>query len=317
MEILYTLPTRPDPASAQASLRRGAATFGNFDGVHLGHRALLAVVRQAAERSGGPATVVTFDPHPLRLLRPERAPRAVDTLQGRLEWLERVGVDRTVVLRFDQALAERSAQWFANEVLIDGLGAAEIVLGPDTRFGHRGAGDLQLLQQLAAPRGVTVTPCAALSWGGQPVSSSRVRHEVAAGRVEEAAQLLGRPWSLHGTVVRGDARGRTIGFATANLEAPSQIQPAAGVYACRALLADGRVLGAVTNCGVRPTFGHDAWRVEAHLFDFAGDLYDQPLRLAFLQRLRGEQRFASAAELVAQIAVDAEQARQVLRRAEP
>lgn len=314
MEILYTLPDQSIAAQPGDRSRRGAVTFGNFDGVHLGHRALLGIVRQAAERTGGPATVVTFDPHPLRLLRPDRAPRAVDTLDGRLERLAEVGVDRVLVLHFDLALAAQSAEWFAQSVLLDGLGAAEIVIGPDTRFGHLGRGDLALLQALAAPRGVTVTPCGALTWGGEPVSSSRVRHEVAAGRVDEADVLLGRPWSLDGGVVHGDERGRTIGFPTANLQAPDQIQPAAGVYACRARLADGRVLGAVTNCGVRPTFGHDAWRVEAHLFDFAGDLYDQRLRLEFLQRLRGEQRFASAAELIAQIRQDAQEARAILAR---
>jgi riboflavin kinase/FMN adenylyltransferase len=141
-----------------------------------------------------------------------------------------------------------------------------------------------------------------------------VRHEVAAGRVDEADVLLGRPWSLDGVVVHGDERGRTIGFPTANLQAPEQIQPAVGVYACRARLADGRVLGAVTNCGVRPTFGHDGWRIEAHLFDFAEDLYDQRLRLEFLQRLRGETRFASAAELIAQIRQDAQEAQAILAR---
>ncbi len=312
MEILHTLSPAPLTACEGEGQVKGAVTFGNFDGVHLGHRALLLQVVQSARQLGGPATVVTFDPHPLTLLRPDRAPRAVDSLQGRLERLEQAGVDRVWVLRFDAEFAARSPEWFAQEVLLGAAGAAAITIGPDTRFGHRGRGDLQLLQTLAAQRGAVVQVRPAALWAGEPVSSSRVRHEVAAGRVQEAAELLARPWSLHGLVVHGDQRGRTIGFPTANLEAPAQVQPAAGVYACRALLADGRTVGAVTNCGVRPTFDHAAWRVEAHLFDFEGDLYGQWLRLEFLQRLRPEQRFASAAELVAQISADSDQARQVL-----
>lgn len=313
MEILHRLPPAL-PADQTAEPRvKGAVTFGNFDGVHLGHRALLTRVVQSARQLGGPATVVTFDPHPLTLLRPDRAPRAVDSLQGRLDRLEQAGVDRVWVLNFDAEFAARSAEWFVREVLLGAASAAAIAIGPDTRFGHGGRGDLPLLQAIAAQSGAEVQVCPAALWAGEPVSSSRVRHDVAAGRVKEAAELLARPWSLHGQVVHGDQRGRTIGFPTANLEALAQVQPAAGVYACRALLADGRKVGAVTNCGVRPTFGHDAWRVEAHLFDFAGDLYGQTLRLEFLERLRGEVRFGSVAELVAQIGADALQARAVLQ----
>lgn len=312
MEILHCLPIVDPAHDVRASPIKGAVTFGNFDGVHLGHQALLAQVVQSAQRRGGPATVVTFDPHPLTLLRPDRAPRAVDSLQGRLDRLAEAGIDRVCVLAFDSEFAGRSAKWFAEEVLLGAAAAAVIVIGPDTRFGHGGLGDLHLLETLATQHGAEVSVCAAALWEGAPVSSSRVRHEVAAGRVRQAAALLARPWSLHGVVVHGDERGRTIGFPTANLEAPSQVQPAAGVYACRALLADGRALDAVTNCGVRPTFGHATWRVEAHLFDFHEDLYGQSLRLEFIERLRGEVRFASATELVAQIGADAKQARQLL-----
>ena len=312
VEILHVLPTADQAGARRVEMVKGAVTFGNFDGVHLGHRALLAQVVLSARRIGGPATVVTFDPHPLTLLRPDRAPRAVDSLTGRLERLAAAGVDKAWVLAFDAELASRSAEWFADEVLLGAAAAAEIVIGPDTRFGHQGLGDLQLLQAMASQRGAEVKVCAAALWAGTPVSSSRVRREIAAGQVREAAALLARPWSLDGQVVHGDQRGRTIGFPTANLEAPAQVQPAAGVYACRALLADGRAIGAVTNCGIRPTFGHAAWRVEAHLFDINEDIYGQTLRLEFLERLRGEVRFASVADLVAQIAEDARQARAVV-----
>ena len=286
--------------------------FGNFDGVHLGHQALLAALRQLADNLGGLAIVVTLHPHPLLLLRPDRAPQAVDSLDGRLAQLAHFGVNATLVLPFDAALAARSAHWFAETVLFDGLSAGALVTGHDTRFGHGGAGDGQLLHQLAQPRGITVVGCAPVLWQDEVVSSSRVRKTVAAGDVATAAALLGRPWALQGQVVHGDHRGRTIGFATANIAAPDQVMPAHGVYAGW-LLRDGHPpLQAVTNVGVRPTFGGQHVQVEAHCLDFEGDLYDQTVRLQFVARLRDEQRFAGKDALVAQIANDVLAARQIL-----
>jgi riboflavin kinase/FMN adenylyltransferase len=304
VQVLSSLP--PEPPSQPA-----AVTFGNFDGVHLGHRALLAEVRRAADRLGGPACVVTFDPHPLQLLRPAQAPLAVDSLEGRLQQLAAAGVDLTVVLAFDATLAARTAQWFAGDALLQGLHARAIVVGPDTRYGLGGAGDLQLLQRLGHGLGAEIVACPPTLHRGEVVSSSRVRSAIAAGDVLLAAALLGRPWSLHGAVVQGDQRGRTIGFATANIDAHLQQQPAAGVYATRLYLPDGSALDAVSHCGTRPTFSGVRWQVEAHVLDWHGDLYGQTVRLQFLERLRGEQRFDGLEALRTQIGRDIAAARAV------
>ncbi len=305
MQVVRELAEVRSPAAS-------AVTFGNFDGVHVGHRALLAHVRSEADRLGGPATVVTFDPHPLTVLRPDRAPRAIDSLELRLDNLAACGVDLALVLQFDHAIAAKSASWFARDVLFEALRARSLVVGPDTRFGHGGQGDVELLRQAAAEVGADVQAWSGVQIAGEVVSSSRVRRAIAAGEVAQAAELLARPFVLQGEVVHGDHRGRTIGFATANVSAPHQIQPAAGVYACRLQLADGRWHPAVTNCGMRPTFDGQRWQVEAHLLDWVGDLYGQQRCLAFVQRLRGEQKFASLADLVAQIGRDAQQARAIL-----
>lgn len=305
MKVLTELPLQSLDAA-------GAVSFGNFDGVHLGHRALLAAVRRAADRFGGPACVVTFEPHPLQLLQPQRAPRAVDSLDGRLQQLAQAGMDLTLVLRFDAALAAQPGDWFVQHVLLGRLNARAIIVGPDTRYGRGGQGDLQLLQRLCAEQGAEVTACAPTLHDGEVVSSSRIRSAIASGDVVRAAALLGRPWSLHGTVIQGDQRGRTIGFATANLDADAQQQPAAGVYATRLWLRDGQVRDAVTHCGTRPTFAGVRWQVEAHALDFDGDLYGQQVRLQFFQRLRGEQRFDGLAALRAQIGRDIDAARAIL-----
>lgn len=304
VHVLFELPDMPGEHPA-------AVAFGNFDGVHLGHQALLAAVRRAADRLGGPATVVTFDPHPLTILRPESAPPALDDLTTRLDLLRGLAMDRVVVLRFDRELAARSADWFAREALVGRLNARHVVTGPDVRFGHDGLGRLALLRQVLGEVGGTVEPFAGVELEGAIVSSSRVRQAVAQGQLELATRLLGRPFCLQGKVVHGDARGRTIGFPTANLSGSGTILPALGVYACL-LRVDGQALPAVANIGVRPTFEASQVRVEAHVLDWQGDLYGKRVQLDVLARLRGEQRFAGIDALVAQIALDVEAARQVL-----
>lgn len=307
VNVLDRLPDTPE-------LTPAAVCFGNFDGVHVGHQTLLAEVRTAADRLGGPACAVTFDPHPLTLLRPEAAPPAVDTLAGRLRGLQACGIDRALVLRFDAELAAKPAEWFARDVLCRALGARWLVAGNDVRFGHGGQGNLALLQAIAGEFGAVVQTCPPLFHAGQVVSSSRVRAAVAAGRVEEAAVLLGRPFCLRGTVVQGDQRGRQLGFPTANVAAPSQVRPAAGVYACLFEGDDGVLHDAVANAGMRPTFAGDRWQVEAHLLEWQGDLYGRPAHLHLVARLRDEQRFAGLDALIAQIRHDIAAARLALRR---
>lgn len=305
----------PDPSPT----RPAAVAFGNFDGVHVGHQALLADVRRAADRLGGPATVVTFDPHPLAILRPEGAPPAVDTLATRLDLLRGLAMDRVIVLTFDRDLAARSADWFARDVLVQRLHARHVSAGPDVRFGHGGLGRLDLLQRVLAEVGGTVEPFAGVWLDGQVVSSSRVRRCVTEGDMPLAERLLGRPFCLRGAVIHGDARGRSIGFPTANLQLPGsagqpgQVLPAIGVYAC-VLRVEGQALPAVMNLGMRPTFDGTEMRIEAHVLDWQGDLYGRHVELDVLERLRGEQKFAGIEQLMTQITRDVEQARQVIAR---
>jgi riboflavin kinase/FMN adenylyltransferase len=240
----------------------------------------------------------------------------VDTLRGRLAWLERYGAERVLVLRFDAELAARPAEWFAREVLFGALGAGVLVAGEDARFGHRGEGDLALLRRCAGEAGATVQLFDQVANGDAPISSSRIRQLVAAGDVRSAAALLGRPFCLHGKVVHGDARGGTIGFSTANLDAPDQVQPAAGVYASR-LQIDGQLLDGVTNAGRRPTVGGQDWRVETHVPGWSGDLYDREVSLHLIAYIRPEVRFEGVQELKAQIGRDSAQAMQILASLPP
>lgn len=288
-----------------------AAAFGNFDGVHLGHRALLDVVVAVARDLGGPAAVVTFDPHPLRVLQPDRAPLALDPLAQRLALLADCGVDRVLVLPFDALLAARTPTWFVREVLCERLGVRAVVAGPGVRFGHGGAGDLALLGAELAQVGGSVQTCAGVEFEGLAVSSSRIRTAVAGGEVAHAARMLGRLYALRGTVVAGDRRGRTLGFPTANLDVHGQVVPAHGVYAAR-LEVGGALHPAVANLGVRPTFGADALRVEAHVLDFSGDLYGCAAVLHLVERLRAEVRFDSLDGLRSQIGRDTAAARKAL-----
>lgn len=303
MDVLHELPRHRMPRSAVA--------FGNFDGVHLGHRALIATLQSAPAAPPGGVTVVTFDPHPLALLRPERAPASVDTLAGRLLWLARMGVQRTVVLRFDAALRRRSATWFAREVIFGRLNAAICTAGPDSRFGEGGQGDLALLAREGAGFGARVLPCPPAMFEGTVVSSSRVRKAVAAGQIPLAEALLGRPFCLRGPVVHGDGLGAKLGFATANLAAAGQVLPPSGVYAGWLETPEG-TFDAVANIGHRPTVGGREVRVEAHALDWQGDLYGRQVSLHLIVGLREERRFGSLDALVAAIAQDCQRARAAL-----
>ncbi len=305
MQVSHGWPVRADAASAVA--------FGNFDGVHMGHRAIIGALRAEAAQQQDRVTVVTFDPHPLVLLRPERAPRAIDPLAQRLERLAELGVDLTVILRFDDALRRMTAREFGDK-LIHTLGARVFVGSDDSRFGHGGAGDLGFLRDLAAPAGVRVLRIPGVSLAGASVSSSRIRGAVQRGDVGMAADLLRRAFALYGTVVHGDAAGRSIGFPTANLASVGQVMPHAGVYAIRAQVGGGTHDG-VANLGTRPTVGGTAFRVEAHLFDFDQDVYGEPMALMFLARLRDERRFDGLTALRAAIAEDCVAARAHTRQA--
>jgi riboflavin kinase/FMN adenylyltransferase len=288
------------------ALREPAVTIGNFDGVHRGHRALVAEAVARARARGGEAVVLTFDPHPAHVLAPARVPPVLTTAEQKAELLGGLGLDLLVELPFTPEVAELSPEAFADGVLVGALGARQVVVGEAFRFGHGRSGDAATLARLGATLGFTVSAVPPVLDGGRPVSSSRVREALAEGDVAHAAALLARPHFVDGTVVEGDHRGRQLGFPTANLEAGGALLPARGVYAGRCRLPGGEERLAVVNVGERPTFGGRTVTVEAHLPGYSGDLYGQDLRLSFAARLRAEQRFASAAELVAQIRRDVE-----------
>jgi riboflavin kinase/FMN adenylyltransferase len=268
---------------------------GTFDGVHLGHR---EVIR-------GADTVLTFEPHPLAVVRPEARPRLIDTFAVKRDMIASLGVDELVVIPFDRQVASLEAEAFVSEVLVERLGASHVSVGENFRFGRAARGDAVVLAGHEAFE-TRVVPLVEV--GGETVSSSRIRALVAAGEMEAAAEFLGRPFLLEGTVSTGDRRGRELGVPTANL-VPDEafVVPGHGVYAARCLDRPAAV-----SVGVRPTFGTGrALLVEVHLVDWAGDLYGWGLRVAFLERLRGERRFDSVAELVQQMWEDVDQARQI------
>lgn len=291
---------------------------GNLDGVHRGHRALIAAARQRAMGDELRVTAMFFEPHPLEVLLPERAPVRLTMPDRRRAILRGVGADTVVAQRFDRAFAQLAPEEFARRVLVEENGARGVVVGPDFHFGHRRAGDVSMLHELGGQLGFDVVIAEPVRHGGSVVSSSRVRELLLEGNVQDAAELLLRVHEAEGLVVRGDERGRALGFPTANLECDPVLLPADGVYAvvARDLTETGAPrLAGVANLGTRPTF--DAGRaVEVHLFDFAGDLYGHRLRVGFVSRIRGERRFDGVEALRAQITRDAEAAREAVSRAD-
>ena len=287
------------------------AAVGNFDGVHLGHQRILATLKERAMPHGGTVVVISFDPHPQRVLHPDTAPRLIATHKQKVAWLEEAGVDLMLELPFTRELAALTPAAFVERVLLRGLQVAEIHIGRNFRFGHDRAGNFETLEELGRRHGFTAMAVAGVRQDGMRISSSRVRTALGAGDVELAAELLGRDEELVGQVVPGNARGRILGFPTANLTVENELVPFTGVYATH-LLVDDEPLPAVTNIGSRPTFPGAGPAVETHILDYQGDLYGQRIRLRFTRRLRDEQRFAGLEELKAQIARDVTAARKVL-----
>jgi riboflavin kinase/FMN adenylyltransferase len=290
-----------------------ALAVGNFDGVHRGHQALVALAVRDARAAGGTSVVLTFDPHPSRVLSPDRAPASLMTLEQKAEILAGLGVDRLAVLPFTVELSRRAPEEFAREVLQRALGARVVVVGSSFRFGRGRAGDLETLRRLGDELGFRVHGLRPVIARGGPISSTRIREALSRGAVDAARDFLGRPFFVDGIVVTGEGRGRRIGVPTANLQVVNETVPGGGVYACwcRVVGGDGPRPAAV-NIGRRPTFGGGGTTVEAHLLDFDGDLYGRTLRLEFQERLREERAFAGVEPLVAQIRSDLDEARRVL-----
>lgn len=296
-----------------------ALTIGFFDGVHLGHQLVVGEVRRLAAELGARSAVVTFDPHPASVVRPASAPLLLTDVEQRLELLAQTGVDYTVVVPFDEARSKESAEDFVLDVLVGCLGARAVVVGADFHFGHQRSGNVDLLRRMGAEHGFEVDgiQLAASASTVRPVSSTAIRDALAAGDLDAANRMLGRPHEVRGIVVEGDRRGRELGYPTANVAVPAEMRlPADGIYAGWHLRPDGSRHAAAISLGRRPTFYDDQPHslLETYLLDFSGDLYGEAARVQFVARLRGEERFDSVEALVRQIDADVARTREVLGR---
>ena len=303
----------PGFAALAAPLRAPVVTIGNFDGVHRGHLALFAHVEARAQTLGGQSVVYTFEPHPVQILAPHLAPPRLTTALEKQRLLAAAGIDVCIAEPFNQIYAETPADQFVSQVLVSRIGVRELVVGYDFTYGRGGAGNTGTLARAAEQFGFSLQVVNQQMFSGIVASSTKIRELVLEGKIEGAAMLLGRDYCLLGEVVHGDARGRTIGFPTANLDTADVLVPRNGVYACW-LEVEGVPYRAITNIGLRPTVtsGVTKATVEAHIFDFSADIYGKQVRLSFVKRLRDEQRFSSLDALKAQITIDSAEARRVL-----
>jgi riboflavin kinase/FMN adenylyltransferase len=307
MRILRHLPARP---AAPVAL-----TIGNFDGVHLGHRAMVELLTGAARQRQLVSCVMTFEPHPREFFAPDRAPTRLTSLREKLELLAQLGVEQVHVRRFDYDFARVTAEQFIEEVLVAGLGPRWVLVGDDFRFGARRQGDVAMLHTAGARHGFELSQMQSVSLDGVRVSSTAVRERLASRDLLGAAQLLGRPYSISGRVVGGERLGKRLGFPTANLQMKHNRPPLAGIFVVDVLGLDGRPLEGVASLGVRPTVKEGGAPVlEVHLLDFSRDIYGTHLQVRFLQRLRDEEKFADLETLKRQIARDVQDARRFFRR---
>ncbi|MBI3044847.1 MAG: bifunctional riboflavin kinase/FAD synthetase [Betaproteobacteria bacterium] len=299
--------SRGVPAAAAAP---AALTIGNFDGIHIGHQAMLAELTRAAGRLGLPACVLTFEPHPREFFAPDQAPTRLTSLREKLELLAGCGVDRVHLCRFNYGFAQITAEDFIERIIVCGLGARWVLVGDDFRFGARRAGGLVMLKQAAARLGFEVAALASVMLDGERVSSTTLREALAAGDLERAQRLLGRGYSISGRVVAGDGLGRKLGFPTANVQMKHNRPPLTGIFAVLLHGAAREPLPGVASLGVRPTVKlQGAPVLEVHVPGFDGDLYRRHVRVEFLHKLRDEEKYADLATLTRQIALDVKNAR--------
>lgn len=294
-------------------------TVGTFDGLHRGHWAVLRETLDRAQAAGRRPVLLTFDPHPLRIVRPERAPPLLTTPQEKKELLAASGIEYAVFLRFTEALSRYPPERFVREILVQRLGAGDLVVGHDHGFGRGRSGDTDTLQRLGSELDFEVRIVEPVEVEGGAVSSTRIRDAVAGGRLDEARLCLGRPYSFQGRVVPGDGRGGGLGFPTANLEVDrrgEKLLPPEGIYAARGVLA-GRTVPGALHVGPRPTFPEATPTVEIHLIDFEGDLYGERVRVDLVHRIRGIEAYPTAEELVERMEADVAEARRVFREDEP
>ncbi len=298
--------------------KRAVVAIGNFDGVHLGHRAVIAAARKIARAAKVPLAILTFEPHPRSVFVPNGPPFRLTPFRAKTMLIQRDWVDLLFTLRFDRAFAAKTAEEFVRDLLVGRLGSSHVVVGRDFTFGRGRGGNPDLLRAMGATLGFGVTVLEPVADGGGKVASaSRIREHLAQGRPRAAAELLGRNWEIEGRVAQGDKRGRQLGFPTANLPIANYLHPAPGVYAVRAGIIDKGGLywhDGVANFGNRPTFAGQDWRLETHLFDFDRDLYGQHVRVALVDFIRPDAKFDSADALIAAMHDDARRAREILKR---
>lgn len=299
--------SRSIPVAADAPI---ALTIGNFDGMHLGHQAMLQALGRAAKRLGIASCVMTFEPHPREFFAPDQAPTRLTSLREKLELFAAHGVQRAQVCRFNYAFAQTTAQDFIGRILARSLGVRWVLVGDDFRFGARRAGDFVMLKQAAPRYGFDVEAMASIMLEGERISSTAVRNALAAGELARAGRLLGRPYSISGRVVRGDRMGHKLGFPTANVQMKHNRPPVNGIFAVELNCDSIGTRQGVASLGIRPTVKQQGQPVlEVHVFDFHGDLYGQHVRVDFLHKFRDEEKYADLATLTRQIALDVENAR--------
>jgi len=279
------------------------ATIGNYDGVHLGHQAIVRQVVDQARRTGSPSLLITFSPHPLSVVAPDREPQHLQSRGQKLESLRQTGLADVLILNFTRELAQLGGEEFFGQLLADRVRFSAVFVGENFAFGHRRQGNLDLLRSIGARNGFEVHGVPAVETEGQVISSTAIRRALAEGDVALARRMLGRPHVVSGEVVRGDGRGRSLDCPTANVATNNEVLPSPGVYVTETMVIAGR-FASVTNVGRRPTFGGDTLTVETHLLDFNDDLYDERIDVQFLERIRDEERFSDAAALADQLARD-------------
>lgn len=294
------------------TLRGAVLALGNFDGVHLGHQAVIGKAVELGRQQGRPVIVATFDPHPVRFFKPDVKAFRLTTLDQRETLFEALGADAMMVFEFGAKLAGTTADEFVTGLLGRDLGISAVITGSDFTFGKGKQGDVALLKSLGREVGIEAHDVAPIEEGGEVISSSRIRNALWSGDPQEAARLLTRPFAIRGMVQHGDKVGRTIGYPTANIDLGTYIRPKYGIYAVTGLLPDGRVLNGAANLGIRPTFDPPKELLEPYFFDFSGDLYGQEIEVAFHHFIRPEAKFDGLDALVAQMEKDCDEARRLL-----
>jgi riboflavin kinase/FMN adenylyltransferase len=289
-------------------------TIGNFDGVHIGHLSLFQRVKELAETMGGESIIITFYPHPIKVLSPSNGPPLITSHEQKVQLIEEAGIDVFLVIEFTREFANMSAHDFVHEIIHSKIGARAVVVGPDYRFGHKREGDIPTLTRMGKELNFEVYVVPDISINGVEVSSSTIRGFVTAGELRRAREMLGRDYQVAGRVIRGrDRGGRLLGFPTANLQLIDELTPKPGVYATEVLI-EGRLYEGATNIGYSPTFENGAFSVETHVLDFSGDIYGKIIQVRFIERLRDEKTFSGPEELSQQIKKDVDRAREILAK---